>query len=45
MSWDAVSKVLDVERTLKARCEESTERRNKRREASQDDEVNLVSRI
>jgi hypothetical protein len=39
MSWDAVSKVFDVERSFESRGEKASERCNKRRENRQRDEV------
>ena len=45
MPGDAVAEVLDVERTLESRSEETAKGRNKGREAGKDEEVELVRRI
>jgi hypothetical protein len=42
--WDAVPKVLDVERPLETRCKEATERGDERGEARQDQQVEVVRR-
>lgn len=45
MSGDAVTEILDVEGTLKSRCEEATERSDERRKNGHDEEMKVVGRI
>lgn len=42
MSGNAVAKVLDIECSLETRCEETSERSDKRSEEGQKDEMELI---
>lgn len=45
MARNAIPKVLDVERTLEPRSEETAKRRDQRGEARHDEEVELIWRV